>query len=119
MPKALVPVNGRPFAHYQLSLLARGGIRRVVYSVGHRGEQIRRYVEDPAFITLASSHPQGGNPVNRSPRRGVVGPDFRVHGYRNLYLADASVFPGSVQVNPQLTVMTLARYAALQILSTR
>ena len=39
--------------------------------------------------------------------KGVVDPDFRVHGYRNLYVCDASVFPTSIGVNPQLTVMAL------------
>jgi choline dehydrogenase-like flavoprotein len=74
--------------------------------------RIRALTADPEFITLASSHPQGGNAINRDPRRGVVDEHFRVHGYDNLYVCDASVFPGSVQVNPQMTVMALARYAA-------
>ena len=47
--------------------------------------------------------------------RGVVRPDFRVHGYDDLYVCDASVFPTSLTVNPQLTVMALAHYAAQRI----
>ena len=39
----------------------------------------------------------------------------RVRGLDNLYLCDASVFPTSVHVNPQLTVMGLAQYAAGRI----
>jgi choline dehydrogenase-like flavoprotein len=35
---------------------------------------------------------------------------------RNLWLCDASVFPSSVTVNPQLTVMAMAQYAAERIL---
>jgi NDP-sugar pyrophosphorylase family protein len=46
MPKALVPVAGKPFAHHQLSWLAGHGVRRVVYSIGYRGDQLRRYVGD-------------------------------------------------------------------------
>jgi len=41
-----------------------------------------------------------------------VDPEFRVYGYDNLFVCDASVFPGSIGVNPQLTVMALADYAA-------
>jgi choline dehydrogenase-like flavoprotein len=78
-------------------------------------ERIERAAADPAAITLASAHPQGGNAISRSPKRGVVDADFRVHGFENLYVCDASVFPGSIQVNPQLTVMSLARYAAGRI----
>ena len=57
----------------------------------------------------------GGNPIGAPEKGGVVGPDFRVHGFRNLWVADASVFPSSVGVNPQLTVMALAQYAAQEI----
>jgi choline dehydrogenase-like flavoprotein len=47
--------------------------------------------------------------------RGVVDPSFRVHGIPNLYVCDASVFPSSITVNPQFTVMALAHYAASKI----
>jgi choline dehydrogenase-like flavoprotein len=76
--------------------------------------QIDRYLTGTRTITVASSHPQGGNAIG-----GVVDHDLRVRGYDNLYVADASVFPGSVQVNPQLSVMAVARYAALRILNDR
>jgi choline dehydrogenase-like flavoprotein len=45
----------------------------------------------------------------------VVDEQFRVHGTENLYVCDASVFPSSITVNPQLTVMALADYAAPNI----
>ena len=48
--------------------------------------------------------------------RRTLDEDFRVRGLENLYLCDASVFPTSVHVNPQLTVMGLAQYAAHRIL---
>ena len=40
IPKALVPVAGRPFLAHQLRLLAGQGFQRVVLCVGHLGEQI-------------------------------------------------------------------------------
>src|SRR4051812_3180918 len=66
-------------------------------------------------ITLGTGHPQGGNPLGLDGRRSVVDGDFRVHGYSNLHVCDASVFPSSLTVNPQLTVMGLAHYAAGRI----
>jgi len=42
---------------------------------------------------------------------GTINPEFKVFGYDNLYVCDASVFPSSVGVNPQLTVMALADYS--------
>jgi NDP-sugar pyrophosphorylase family protein len=40
IPKALVPVAGRPFLAHQLELLARQGFPRAVLCIGHLGEQI-------------------------------------------------------------------------------
>ena len=46
IPKALVDVNGRPFIDHQLELLRRHGLRRVVLSLGYRGEQVQAHVGD-------------------------------------------------------------------------
>lgn len=78
-------------------------------------EALDRICADPDYIALGTGHPQGGNALSGDRERGVVGPDFRVHGHSNLYICDASVFPSSLTVNPQLTVMSLAHYAAPRI----
>jgi len=69
-------------------------------------------VRDNTDINLNSAHPQGGNAISRDPAKGVVDERFRVHGAEGLYVCDASVFPSSITVNPQLTVMALAEYAS-------
>lgn len=46
VPKALIAVNGRPFADYQLHWLADQGVRRVVYAIGHKGELVREFAGD-------------------------------------------------------------------------
>jgi choline dehydrogenase-like flavoprotein len=69
-------------------------------------------MSDPSQVTLGTGHPQGGNAIGSDPGLSVVDPSFRVHGYSNLHVCDASVFPTSITVNPQLTVMSLAQYAA-------
>ena len=71
-------------------------------------KQIRR----PDDLTLSSAHPQGGNPMSDNRSIGVVDSSFRVHGFDNLYVCDASVFPTSVRINPQLTIMAMADYFA-------
>jgi hypothetical protein len=70
------------------------------------------HVKESGDLLLTSAHPQGGNAVGE-----VVDESFRVRGFDNLYLCDASVFPTSVYVNPQLTVMGMAQYAARRIVS--
>ena len=46
VPKALIPIAGRPFADYQLTWLARQGVTEVVYSVGYKGDLIRSYIKN-------------------------------------------------------------------------
>jgi len=48
LPKALIPVAGRPFIEHQLALLRRQGYRRVVICTGYLGEMIERQVGDGA-----------------------------------------------------------------------
>jgi choline dehydrogenase-like flavoprotein len=76
-------------------------------------------VRDTSDITLGTGHPMGGCALSSDPSRGVVNADFRVHGFDNLHLCDASVFPSAAGVNPQLTVMALAWAAADSIPGVR
>jgi len=45
LPKALLPVAGKPFLDWQLDLLKKNGVVKVVMCVGHLGEQIEKYVK--------------------------------------------------------------------------
>jgi choline dehydrogenase-like flavoprotein len=75
-------------------------------------DTLDRYVHDASDLSVGTGHPQGGNAISADPERGVVGPDCRVHGFENLFVCDASVFPSATTVNPQLTVMAVANMAA-------
>lgn len=46
VPKALVEIDGTPFAELQAELLARQHISRIVWLVGYRGEQIEAALGD-------------------------------------------------------------------------
>ncbi len=74
-------------------------------------QKLKGLVRDPADIAIGTGHPQGGNILSANKNIGVVIPEFQVYGYDNLFLSDASVFPSSVGVNPQITVMTMSHYA--------
>jgi choline dehydrogenase-like flavoprotein len=45
-------------------------------------------------------------------------PRGQVFGARDLYVADASLFPTSILVNPQMTVYALSNYIAEEMLRT-
>jgi NDP-sugar pyrophosphorylase family protein len=48
LPKALVPVAGRPFIDHQLDLLHRHGVRKIVLCLGHLGEMVQEHLGDGA-----------------------------------------------------------------------
>jgi len=84
-PKTLLPVRGRPFAHYQLHWLAAQGVTQVVYSIGHRGEMIRRYWEREAspisslrFVDEGEQLRGTGGALSLAREQGVLEDQFLV-----------------------------------------
>jgi len=75
-------------------------------------DNFRKNVKASPDISTGTGHPQGGNVMSNDPATGVVDANFKVFGFENLFVCDASVFPTSLGVNPQVTVMSLAHYAA-------
>jgi NDP-sugar pyrophosphorylase family protein len=61
IPKALLPVAGRPFLHWQLSWLAHQGADGAVLSIGHLGGQIRDFVGDGAEWNLPVTYVEEGD----------------------------------------------------------
>jgi len=53
IPKALIPVNGKPFLRHQLELLKKNGITNVVMSLGHLGEKIEEFCRAQSDLGLA------------------------------------------------------------------
>ena len=64
---------------------------------------------------ITEEMPQGGMRLGRNPEVSAVSPRYNVHGTTNLMVADASLFPSTIVVNPQWTVMALALAASEQI----
>jgi NDP-sugar pyrophosphorylase family protein len=48
IPKALIPVGGRPFIDHQLGWLAGHGVTDVVLCIGYKGDDIRAHLEKDA-----------------------------------------------------------------------
>ncbi len=66
----------------------------------------------PAELRLEAFHPMGTARIAADPGEGVCAPDGSVNGSRDLYVADASLFPTSVGVNPMMTVIAFAKQIA-------
>jgi choline dehydrogenase-like flavoprotein len=66
----------------------------------------------PHTLRMVSYHPQGTCRMGADARTSVVGPYGETHDVKGLYITDASLFPTSIIVNPQVTVYALATYIA-------
>src|SRR6185503_19410188 len=71
----------------------------------------------PNLHTLFSAHQMGGCAMGEDPKHSVVSSRGRHHDIENLWIADGSVFPTSLGVNPQLWIYALARLFATDIVS--
>lgn len=65
------------------------------------------------------SHPHGSCRMGPAtgPHAGVVDENGQVHGVRRLYVMDGSIFPTTLGVNPQVTIMSAALSLARRALS--
>jgi choline dehydrogenase-like flavoprotein len=60
-------------------------------------------------LRLEAFHPMATARISVDPRRGVCTPDGAVYGTAGLYVADASLFPTAVGVNPMMTIIAFAK----------
>jgi choline dehydrogenase-like flavoprotein len=63
-------------------------------------------------INLFTVHLMGTCRIGNESRTSVIDANHEYHGVRNLFIADASVFPTPIRVNPMMTIMALATRAA-------
>ncbi len=93
------------------------GIYGLPYSLGpDEVSQLDDAPLDPRAYVAILSHLFGGCVMGSDPRRSVVDARGRVHGYEGLVVCDASVIPTNLGVNPQHTIMGLARVFADRLL---
>ncbi|HEX4304718.1 MAG TPA: GMC family oxidoreductase [Solirubrobacterales bacterium] len=68
----------------------------------------------PSELRLEAFHPMGTARIS-AEGDGVCASDGAVHGTNDLYVADASLFPTSVGVNPMMTVIAFAARIAAEL----
>jgi choline dehydrogenase-like flavoprotein len=69
----------------------------------------------PNRSTLFSAHQMGGAAMGEDPARSVVDSRGRHHQIENLWIADGSIFPTALGVNPQVSVYAHAHLFATEI----
>ncbi len=120
---------------YRLGQPERGRLRRALIRLGELA--FAAGAQAVTALILRSKRARSAHELSNSlpdplPRRRLIGGslhsmgtcgigrtcdgDGRVRGYEDLYVADASLFPTSIGVNPQFTVMALATGVAASLL---
>ena len=62
------------------------------------------------FDVSSTAHILGGCAMGETAKEGVCDFQGKVHGYENMYVADGSVIPANLGVNPSLTITALSEY---------
>ena len=78
-------------------------------------ERLPRAVE-PARVAMIISHMFGTAVMGETAATSVCDPFGRVHDTMGLYVADSSLFPTNLGVNPQHTIMAVAQHVAWGLL---
>ena len=138
IPDELPLMGGLPFVSYKigkndknkmvkaLAELCRvalaAGATKVSSGIAHRGwitsekeiEELLRSKEQIKSneITWTAYHPQGTCRMSEDPKKGVIDSYCRSHDLENLFIADGSIFPECVHVNPQVSIMAFATRCA-------
>ncbi len=61
---------------------------------------------------ITAYHPLGTCRMGKDPHSSVIDPNHETHDVHNLFICDGSSMPGSLGVNPQMTIMAMSLRAA-------
>jgi choline dehydrogenase-like flavoprotein len=79
-------------------------------------EALRRHELRAGELSLMAFHPLGTCRMGADPGASPVDSTGKLRGYEGIYVADGSVVPSSLGVNPQVTIMALATRIAYGLL---
>jgi len=70
-------------------------------------------------LLIGTAHPQGGNIMtgmnSEYKNKRVINEEYLVEGLDNVYVSDASLFPCSMGLNPQWTIMAMSSMASEKV----
>ena len=109
----------RPVLHYKKTNFDKNTVFQTIKQIAYYGNHLSYgriklfdFVSSlgnyPENDELAGYHHMGGTRMSKSPNKGVVDSNLKVHGINNLYIAGSSVFPSGGHANPTLTIVQLS-----------
>jgi choline dehydrogenase-like flavoprotein len=135
--------SGRPVVHYRFTpavvrrmVAATRAAARIFFAAGaervhappadppllrrSEAEDLDRRIAErhflPGRLSISAAHLMGGCAMGRDAADSVTDHRGRVHGASWLRVADSSLFPDSIEINPYLTIMALADRVAEGVL---
>ncbi len=120
--RALVPRVMREMGEVFFAAGAREVFAPVLGAPGMDADTFRKYRFEDVHardIECSSQHPLGSCRMGMTREHSVVDPHGRVWDTKGLYVADGSIVPTSLGVNPQLAIMTLATRVAWRMREER
>lgn len=84
-------------------------------------QRLRTFPLRMTDLYMGTAHPQGGNLMAGAhaafSKQRVINENFQVDGFDNIFVTDASIFPTSITVNPQWSIMALSSLAVKKIIA--
>jgi len=68
-----------------------------------------------SHFELSAFHPLGTCRMSVTKSKGVIDPGHELWDLEGVFVADGSIFPSSLVVNPQMTIMAMSSLAADQV----
>lgn len=75
----------------------------------------KEIIDSPFYFGL---HLMGGCAIGTDESKSVVNPAFQVHGHKNIYIADTSIYPAAPGINPSLTAAALTQKMSEELIKS-
>ena len=112
-----ISVQWNPDPSMHMFRLMEQYLREISSSSG--GKYVSSFLWQWPFRKLLTAHPLGGCALSATAEEGVVNQYGEVWSYPNLYVADGSVVPTALSVNPSATISALAERTAFHMIHGR
>jgi cholesterol oxidase len=112
-----ISVQWNPDPSMHMFRLMEQYLREVSSSSG--GKYVSSFLWQWPFRKLLTAHPLGGCALSATAEEGVVNQYGEVWSYPNLYVADGSVVPTALSVNPSATISAPAERMAFHMIHGR
>lgn len=116
VPKALIPICGKPFIHHQLAWLSHHGVNDVILSIGYKGEMIRdevgtgkRWGVNVTYVDEGRDLKGTGGALRLALDRGVLEESFLVTYGDSFLPVDFSAVWSAFQAQKLPALMTVFR----------